>query len=117
MRIYHCPFFSGRAPESLRPKMFATVSSEEITRLHLLTKDFRTEAEVLARFGQPSQAFDPGWSSTAPDEDNKPGAIRTCKILRYENFSDTAIIEVQVARHGKVEIIFSGKYIGKPAKT
>jgi hypothetical protein len=117
MRLYHCPFCAGRAPASLRAKMFATVSSEETSRLHLLTKDLKTETDVLASLGQPTETFDPGYSSTAPEQENKPGAIRTYKTLRYDNYSDTAVIEVQVGRHGKVQIIFFGKYVGKPSKT
>src|SRR4051812_30625219 len=34
MRIYHCPFCAGRAPEAVRAQMFATVSVEETMRLH-----------------------------------------------------------------------------------
>ena len=117
MRIYHCPFCGGRAPEALRAKMFATVSLQETARLHLLTKDLQSEADVLARLGEPTHTFDPGLTSIAPDEDDKPGAIRTYKTLRYDNHSDTATIEVYVERDGKVQIIFSGKYVGKPDKT
>lgn len=117
IRLYHCPFCAGRAPESLRAKMFATVSSQETARLHLLTKDLKTESDVLTRLGEPTHTFDPGWTSMAPDQDDKPGEIRTHKTLRYENYSDAATIEVYVGRHGKVDIIFCGKYVGKPDKT
>lgn len=117
MRIYHCPFCAGRAPASLRAKMFATVSSQETGRLHLLTNDLKTEAEVLVRLGQPTQTFDPGLTTRTPDEDDKAGAIRTFKTLSYDNYSETATIEVHVSRHGEVEITFSGKYVGKPSHT
>ena len=117
MAIYHCPFCAGRAPESLRAKMFATVSSEETVRLHQLTKELKTEADVLARLGEPTNAFDPGHTSIESTEDDKPGRIHTCKTLRYDNYSDTATIEVYVERQGTVQIIFSGKYVGKTDKT
>jgi hypothetical protein len=97
--------------------MFATVSSKETVRLHQLTKELKTEADVLAHLGKPTYSFDPGHTSIEPDEDDKPGRIRTCKTLRYDNYSDTATIEVYVERHGTVQIMFSGKYVGKPDKT
>ena len=67
LRIYHCPFCAGRAPESLRGQMFATVSSEETVRLHQLTKDLKTEAEVLSSLGKPTYVFEPGMTSSEPD--------------------------------------------------
>ena len=114
MRIYHCPFCAGRAPESLRAQMFATVFPEETIRLHQLTKGLKTEKQVLAHLGEPTEVFDPGMTICEPENDDKPGEIRSCKTLRYDNHSDTATIEVTVGRHGKVRISFSGKYIGKP---
>ena len=116
MRIYHCPFCAGRAPESLRAQMFATVSPEETLRLHQLTKDLKTEADVFTHLGEPTHTFDPGATCIEPDDDDKPGEIRTCKSLRYDNHSDTATINVNVGRHGKVRISFFGKYVGKPNK-
>jgi hypothetical protein len=116
MLIYHCPFCAGRAPDSLRPQIFATVTPEETTRLHLLTKNLKTEKQVLAHLGPPTRVFDPGAVIAEPDKDGKPGEIRACRSLRYENHSDTATINVNVGRYGKVRISFSGKYIGKPKK-
>ena len=116
MRIYHCPFCAGRAPESLRARMFATVSPEETIRLHQLTKALKTEGDVLAFLGEPTHTFDPGATCAEPDEGDKPGEIRTCKSLRYDNHSETATINVNVGRHGKVRISFSRKYVGKPTK-
>jgi hypothetical protein len=117
MRIYHCPFCAGRAPESLRALMFATVSCEETFRLHQLTKKFKTEDDVLTCLGPPTHVFDPGIASTTPDDGDKPGEIRACKSLRYDNHSETATINVNVGRHGQVSISFSGKYLGKPNKS
>jgi len=116
-RIYHCPFCSGRAPESLRGQLFAAVSSEETFRLHQLTKNLKTEDEVLAHLGEPTHVFDPGATSEEREKDGKPNEIRTFRSLQYDNQSDTATIRVNVNRHGKVSISFSGKYIGRPDKT
>ena len=117
MRIYHCPFCAGRAPDSLRAQMFATVSSEETIRLHQLTKSLRTEKQVLKHLGPPTYVFEPGVVVAEPEKEGEPGEIRACKSLRYENHSETATINVNVGRHGKVRISFSGKYVGRPKKT
>ena len=114
--IYHCPFCAGRAPESLRAQMFATVSPEEATRLHRLTQNLKTEKQVLKLLGVPTEIFDPGEMNFAPDKDDKPGEIRAWKSLRYANYSDTATINVNVDRHGKVHTLLSGKYLGKTGK-
>jgi hypothetical protein len=113
MRIYHCPFCSGRAPESLRARMFATVTYDETSRLHHLTATLKTEEEVRAALGEPTHVFDPGGTSGGRENDDKPGEIKVWKTLRYDQHSDTANINVKVNRHGRVSISFSGKYIGK----
>jgi len=113
--IYHCPFCAGRAPESLRPQMFATVPDDETIRLHRLTKDLKTEDEVRLLLGEPTRVFEPGWISGEPDKEGNPGEIRARKSLRYENHSETAEINVNVDRYGKIRVTFSGKYIGKPS--
>jgi hypothetical protein len=117
MSIYHCPFCAGRAPESLRDELFATVPTEETFRLHRLTKNLKTEEDVLACLGAPTHVFDPGATWEEPGKDGKPGEIRTCKTLQYDGQSDTAIIRVNVGRYGKVRISFSGKEIAKLHKT
>jgi hypothetical protein len=114
MRIYHCPFCAGRAPESLRGQMFATVSPEETIRLHQLTKNLKTEEDVLASLGAPTHVFDPGEVAVEPQKDGQAREIRTWKSLEYDNHSDSASIRVNVDRQGKVRISFFGKYIGKP---
>ena len=117
LRIYHCPFCAGRAPESLRAQMFATVPSEEEVRLHNLVKDFKTEKDVIDALGEPTYIMNPGTIQTEPDGENAAGESRSFKTLRYESASDTAVINVDVDPHGNASISFSGKYIGKPPKT
>ncbi|MCB1099431.1 MAG: hypothetical protein KDN22_27925 [Verrucomicrobiae bacterium] len=114
MRMYHCPFCAGRAPESLRGQMFATVTSEETFRLHQLTKDLKTEADVREALGDPTHEFEPGVVSQSPPKEGEPPIIKSSKSLSYDQHSDSATIDVTVGRHGKVSITFSGKYIGKP---
>lgn len=94
--------------------MFAQVSAEEAARLHLLTKDMKTEDDVRAGLGEPSRVMEVGAMSQQKDTEEKAGEIRVCKTLQYEQWSETAKISVNVGRHGRVNISFFGKYIGKP---
>jgi len=116
-RIYHCPFCAGRAPESLRDQMFATVSSEESMRLHNLIKDLKTEKDVIRVLGEPTYVMDPGFTQQEPEKDGKAGEIRAFKALRYESLSDTAVVNANIDQRGNASISLFGKYIGKPPKT
>ncbi len=117
LRIYHCPFCAGRAPDSLRGKMFAEVSSEETIRFHKLIKDIKTEGDVISAFGEPTSVVDPGSTRTDPEKDGRPGRIHTFRTLRYEALSETAVVEANIDAGGKAEISFYRKYLGKPPKT
>ena len=86
-------------------------------RLHNLTKDLKTEKDVIDALGEPTYIMNPGRVHAEPDTQDAPGKIRTFKSLRYESVSDTALIEVEVDAQGNASISFSGKYIGKPPKT
>jgi hypothetical protein len=114
MRMYHCPFCSGRAPESFRGQRFATVASEETIRLHRLTRNFRTEDEVRAALGEPTVEFDPGLISQEKSSEEEAPVINSYKTLRYDQYSDTVSIFVKVNRNGTVSIHYTGKHIGKP---
>jgi len=94
--------------------MFARVSDDEAVRLHLLTKDMKTEDDVRVGLGEPTHVFEVGAMKWENDTEEKAGEIRACKTLQYDQCSETATIKVNVGRYGKVNISFSGKYIGKP---
>jgi hypothetical protein len=115
MRIYHCPFCAGRAPESLRDQLFATVPEEETARLHRLTMDLKTEEEVLAKLGEPTQVFEMGGGMQDAERDGVPGDIHTYRAIAYDNYSEFANIRVTVGRYGKVRISFFRKYLGRPS--
>jgi len=117
LRIYHCPFCAGRAPESLRAQLWATVPTDESDRLHNVIKNLKTESDAIRVFGQPTHVLEPGGSSTEPEKDGAPSYIHLYKTLRYESVSDTAVVDVHVDQNGKVFISLFGKYLGKPPKT
>lgn len=115
MRIYHCPFCSGRAPESLRSRMFSEVTATEASRLHLLTKDITTETELRAVLGDPTRTFEPGVTTTEAEVEGQAPVAHTAKTLHYKQHSETTTITATVSRDGRVRISFRGKYVGPPA--
>jgi hypothetical protein len=116
MRIYHCPSCAGRAPESLRAQMFATVPPEESVRLHKLIQQVETEADAIRVFGKPTQILEPGGMCTEPEHDGRPRYIHLYRTLRYESVSDTALVDVHIDQYGKATASLCGKYLGRPPK-
>src|SRR5207248_1969058 len=74
-RIYHCPFCAGRAPESLRAQLWATVPPEESDRLRELIKDIRTESDAIRTFGASTDILEPGGSCTEAEREDTPSYI------------------------------------------
>ena len=116
LRIYHCPFCSGRAPESLRAQMFATIPSAETVRLHKLLQSIRSEADAIRVLGQPTRILEPGGTSTEPERDGRPSYVHLYRTLRYESVSDSALVDVHIDQYGKSTASVCGKYLGKPPK-
>ena len=71
--LYHCFFCGGKAPESKRHLLFATISEDERFRLRELTKPLKTLDDVLAEFGKPDQDREDGiMIMLLETEDNPP---------------------------------------------
>ena len=117
MPLYHCPFCSGRAPESLRHQMFADVSPEESERLQHLIKHIKTEGDAVRVLGEPTRVLEPGGGHTEREKDDTPGYIHLYRTLRYEAVSDTAVVDIHVDQNGRVFISLFGQYLGKSPKT
>lgn len=115
MRIYHCPFCAGRAPESLRSQLFAVISPEETVRLHQLTKAITSETELRATLGEPSHTYEPGIIISSAEIEGHAREVRTAKTLIYDQHSDTASITATVSRDDRVRISFTGKFLGDPS--
>ena len=94
--------------------MFAEITSDEAVRLHLLTKDIKTEDDIRSALGDPTETYEPGIISCDAEKDGEPPHVRTARSLRYSQHSDTAIICVIVYRSGAVQLSFTGKRLGCP---
>jgi hypothetical protein len=97
--------------------MFAEVPSEESERLQNLIKEIKTEGDALRVFGEPTRVLEPVGSHIAPDKGDTPGYIHLYRTLRYEEVSDTAVVDIHVDQNGKVFISLFGQYLGKSPKT
>jgi hypothetical protein len=114
MRIYHCPFCGGRAPESKRGELFAKVSKDEISRLSKLTENIHTLEDALRGLGEPDVDDPNGMVVTTPERGGNPETTEVFRVLTYKKLSKTADVFVSVLPNGRVaHISFGGKYIGK----
>ena|SRR5215813_158235 len=113
LRVYHCMFCGGAAPDSFRPSKFAVLSSGELERLRKLIKDLKSVDQVLAAFGKPDSDEQPGVMWTTPETDEHGEITESFRALTYRNLSQTADIRVAVGPGGETHFSFSGKYLGE----
>jgi hypothetical protein len=114
--LYHCFFCGGKAPESKRHLLFATISEAESFRLRELTNSLKTLDDVLASLGKPDQDREDGIMIMLPETEDTPSKEQWYRSLIYENLSDVADIRVTVYPNERVGIGFMGKYIGDKEK-
>jgi len=114
--LYHCFFCGGKAPESKRDLLFATISEAERFRLRELTSQLKTLNDVLASLGKPDQDREDGIMIMLPETEDSPPKEQMYRSLVYEHFSDVANIHVTVYPNERVGIGFIGKYVGDKDK-
>jgi hypothetical protein len=113
IRIYHCPFCGGKAPESLRDTLFAHVSGEERERLHLLGLDVASLAQIVAKFGEPSRDQPLGAGIGVPEPAGEITQFISYRVLTYAQLSKVADLQFHLhADGGLARIVVSAKYIG-----
>src|ERR1041384_3533822 len=83
MRIYHCPFCGGKAPESLRRNLFVQIPRAEADRLFRLTDGLKTVAEVLEALGPPDRDSPRGVVVSEPDSADQPPRTVARRTLVY----------------------------------
>ena len=110
--LYHCFFCGGKAPDSKRYLLFATLSDEERHRLIKLTKSLKTLGETIATLGEPDRDDDAGAIVGFPETEDSPPKEQAYRVLVYENLSDVANVNVTVYPNERVGVWFVGKYIG-----
>ena len=111
--IRHCPFCGGKAPESRRTSLFATITVQEQARLAELTKSLKHLSDVIGALGEPDKDEEAGLMLTRPEKGGRPSETQVYRTLTYTQLSETADVCVTVQPDERVVITFNGKYIGE----
>jgi hypothetical protein len=109
--IFHCPFCGGAAPESKRPELFASLSSEEKLRLECTVQEIRTLKDVERTLGKPDiekAIFFPTELGSLRDRATV-GEREPIRTLIFTQKSDVANIHVTVYSNDEVETAIIGK--------
>lgn len=109
MLFYHCPFCGGRAPKSRRDALFLHVTHEEMLRLDTLTRNLKSLADVVAAFGNPDEDYPTGHGVTKPGAVGEPDKTEHYRSIRYNNLSQTAVVDVIVHPLDRVHFTSYGK--------
>jgi hypothetical protein len=113
LRIYHCPFCGGTAPESKRPLLFSVIPGDEERRLFALLGSFKTVEEATQALGPPDEEIPYGLTMKQPEQDGNAPNIESFRTLRYSSLSETAVVNISDSRDGRIHVWLHGKYIGQ----
>ena len=99
MRLLHCPVCGGLASESKRDQLFASLSEDEMQRIHERLGNYSSVADVERALG-------------APDLDQKGSPdSRVIRILTYKKLSETADVQFSVYADGRIEGAIAPKQV------
>jgi Na+/phosphate symporter len=104
----------GAAPASRRRELFAQVTEAEIDRLHGLTADISSVREAIRLLGKPDEDLHDGLRVRTKATRRAPSRVRTYRLLRFKQLSDTADVELVDYRTDGIRFTFQGK-IRRPA--
>ncbi len=107
--VYFCPFCGGRAPASKRSSLFQRLDPAEQARLFELTKNLRTEHDVIAALGQPDIRKPIGMMVFATEKEGAPQTTQSYPMMIYKRLSEKADVHVTIYPTDKVGITFQAK--------
>jgi hypothetical protein len=113
LRIYHCPFCGGVAPESKRDLLFAAITIEEQNRLGELLAGITTLDEATRRLGNPDRDEPAGVTQETPEDNGHPSIIEWFRSIVYCGLSDTAEVHITDFREKGVGIRLQGKCLAE----
>ncbi|TAK19469.1 MAG: hypothetical protein EPO40_33155 [Myxococcaceae bacterium] len=112
LRIYHCPFCGGAAPESKRDQLFAVISPEEKRRLNQLLSGIKSVEDAFSVLGTPDHDDPHGLTAQRPEREGSAPTRQSYRSLTYSQLSDTADVILTDYRADGVHIALQGKYVG-----
>ena len=92
--IRFCPSCGGDAPVSHRASLFEVITPEETVRLQNLWSGLKTREEVIRAWGKPDDEIPTGYAETEPNKDGSLGRTVHYEVMRYNNLSPTAVVDV-----------------------
>ena len=107
--IHYCPSCGGSAPPSHRDSLFVVVTPDERMRLQESWSTLRTRDEVLRTWGPPDEEIPDGYGETEPEREGKPSRTVNFDVMRYNNLSETAVVDVVVCAGGRVMFTYCPK--------
>jgi hypothetical protein len=107
--IRFCPNCGGDAPVSHRGSLFEVIIPEEQIRLEQLWSNLRTRDDVIRAWGPPDEHIPQGYGETEPDRGDRPPRTVKCDIMRYNNLSTTAVVDVILRAGDSVMFSYSPK--------
>jgi hypothetical protein len=107
--IRFCPWCGGDAPVSHRNRFFEVITPEETIRVTQLWKGLRTRNDVLRAWGLPNEQLPQGYGETEKEEDGKPTRTVYYDVMRYNNLSPTAVVDVILCAGDRVMFTYYNK--------
>lgn len=114
LRIYHCPFCGGVAPESKRDLLFAVITAEEEQRLTELVRGITSLDDAVRVLGLPDRDEPRGATQRMPEQEGQPPAIDSFRVLIYSGLSETAEVSITDYRDRGLSVRLQGKFVGLP---
>ena len=112
--IYHCPFCGGATPKSRRESFFAHVTWAEVARLKKLTRGITSVDDAVERLGKPKHDHPEGMTIQTSGSDRQPPATTSYRVVRWDNLSKTADVDLIDYGVKGIKFTFVGKYLGDP---
>jgi hypothetical protein len=107
--IRFCPWCGGDAPVSHRDTLFEVITPEESIRVTQLWKGLGTREDVVKAWGPPNEYIAQGFGETEKEEQGKPTRTVYYDVMRYNNLSSTAVIDVILCAGERVLFSYSTK--------
>ena len=113
LRLYHCPFCGGAAPQSKRGLLFAVVTWAEAERLRDLVKEVHTLDEAIALLGPPDVDQESGMGVKIPESRDRPSTRECFRAVIYTQLSETGNLRLTDYPGRRIGVSVQGKYIGE----
>jgi hypothetical protein len=110
MLFRHCPSCGKRLDESQRAQYFMKVDQVEIEAFTSKAKAFSTIEDFLNTFGNPDRDFGP--FSPSDKQRRIYGMYGKKRQITYTRLYKSVDVHISLTENDKIELSFSGKYIG-----